>query len=376
MPPSGSCKSSLADRPPPPCYFRRVIRNIIFDWSGTLVDDLPAVWRATNFCFRQADVAELTLEQFRAEFCLPFTKFYERYTPHIPLSQLETWFHAHFKECQTSVADLPHAREFLEFCRAQRLRTFLLSTVHRDHFAAQTKENLFHEFLERPYLEVWDKRAKIHEILAENHLRPEETLFIGDMQHDIETAKHGGIHSCAVLTGYNRLDQLRASEPDVIVEHLGELQHILERNGMELKSADAGHPLATVGALIFHPDNDDVLMIHTHKWSGLWGIPGGKTKFGETSEAALRREILEETGLEITEIRFVLVQDCIHSKEFYKDAHFVLLNYTCRCTGAADVRLNEEAQEFRWVSPAAALKLPLNQPTRILLEAVSKQKRN
>ena len=71
-----------------------MIRNVIFDWSGTLVDDLPAVWRATNFCFRQADVAELTLEQFRAEFCLPFTKFYERYTPHIALPQLETWFHA------------------------------------------------------------------------------------------------------------------------------------------------------------------------------------------------------------------------------------------------------------------------------------------
>lgn len=351
-----------------------MIRNIIFDWSGTLVDDLPAVWQATNFVFRQAGIAELSLAQFRAEFCLPFTKFYDRYTPHIATSQLESWFHGHFKKCQDSVADLPHARAFLEFCRREGLRTFLLSTVHRDHFAAQTAGNQFHELLERPYLEVWDKRAKIHEILAENNLRPDETLFIGDMEHDIETARHGGIHSCAVLTGYNGVEQLRASGPDLIVEHLGELQGILERNGLAWKgSAAEGRPVATVGALIFHPDNDDVLMIHTHKWSGLWGIPGGKTKFGETSESALRREILEETGLEITDIRFVLVQDCIHSREFYKDAHFVLLNYTCRCTGPAAVRLNEEAQEFRWVSPAQALALPLNQPTRILLEAVITQ---
>jgi phosphoglycolate phosphatase len=55
------------------------------------------------------------------------------------------------------------------------------------------------------------------------------------MQHDVETAKHGGVHSCAVLTGYNGLEQLRASEPDVIVEHLGELRQILERDGLELK---------------------------------------------------------------------------------------------------------------------------------------------
>ena len=50
-----------------------MIRNIIFDWSGTLVDDLPAVWEATNHVFAQSGIAPLSLEQFRAEFALPFT---------------------------------------------------------------------------------------------------------------------------------------------------------------------------------------------------------------------------------------------------------------------------------------------------------------
>jgi ADP-ribose pyrophosphatase YjhB (NUDIX family) len=130
-------------------------------------------------------------------------------------------------------------------------------------------------------------------------------------------------------------------------------------------------PTATVGALIFN-SKSEALMLRTHKWSNKWGIPGGKIKWGETSEAALRREILEETGLKISGIKFVLVQDCIHSKEFYRDAHFVLLNYTCRCAGKPDVKLNDEAREFRWIAPAAALKMKLNRPTRILLEAVLK----
>jgi phosphoglycolate phosphatase len=186
-----------------------VIRNIIFDWSGTLVDDLPAVWKATNYVLAQAQRAEMTLDQFRAEFCLPFTIFYDRHTPHVPLPQLETWFHSRFKQVQDSVCELPHARDFLEFCRARKLNTFLLSTVHQDHFAVQEAITGFGKFLDRPYIGVWDKRKKIHDILDENALRPEETLFIGDMQHDIETARHGGIHSCAVLTGYNTLAQLR-----------------------------------------------------------------------------------------------------------------------------------------------------------------------
>lgn len=351
------------------------MKNVIFDWSGTLVDDLPAVWKATNYVLRQAAKPELTLEQFRAEFCLPFTIFYDRHVPEIPVPKLEEWFHCSFRQVQDSVCELPHAREFLEFCKARRLRTFLLSTVHQDYFAIQSSVTGFRDFLEKPYVGIWDKRQKIHEILEENALKAGETLFIGDMQHDIETARHGGVHSCAVLTGYNTLDQLRAARPDFIVEHLRELREMLEEDDLHLRPHtrpfEGTHlPVATVGALIFN-ETGQVLMVRTQKWSNLWGIPGGKIQWGESSTDALRREIKEETDLDVAEIKFVLVQDCIHSREFYRDAHFILLNYTCRCAGVPEVRLNDEAREYRWVDFKEALAMPVNQPTRKLLQAVA-----
>ena len=360
------------------CLNLLVIRNIIFDWSGTLVDDLPAVLQASNFVLTQAGRPPMTLEEFREEFQLPFTRFYDRHTPHVPMAQLEEWFHAEFRQAQSSVVELPHAREFLQFCRAQKFRTFLLSTVHGDHFQVQCRGNRFDQFIDRPYTDVWDKREKIHEILVENNLVPDETLFIGDMEHDIATAQHGGIHSCAVLTGYNTLPQLRAAQPDLIVEHLGELKRVLLKNHFHLHSQAAEPavepPLATVGALIFNARNE-VLMIRTHKWSDKWGIPGGKIKRGEKAVAALRRELREETGLNITDIRFVLVQDCISSKEFYRNAHFVLLNYTCRATARnPQVVLNEEAQAYQWLPLAQARKLKLNKPTQVLLAAVATQR--
>ncbi|MCK6500852.1 MAG: NUDIX domain-containing protein, partial [Nitrospira sp.] len=185
----------------------------------------------------------------------------------------------------------------------------------------------------------------------------------------------GGIRSVGVLTGYNASDQLHRAGPDRIVEHLGELQEILEVNGMELQapgmatSADSRRPIVTVGAAVLD-EEDRVLMVRTHKWSNRWGIPGGKVKFGEGSEAALSRELKEETDLDVRDIEFVLVQDCIHSKEFYRDEHFVLLNYRCRVASGVRVRLNEEAQEYRWVSLEAALAMDINQPTRVLLEAL------
>lgn len=356
-----------------------MIRNIIFDWSGTLVDDLPAVWKASNHVFRQAGIPELSLETFRAEFCLPFKLFYDRFTPNVPMAQLEEWFHSSYREIQDSVAELPHARAFLDLCRERGARCFVLSSLHRTHFQTQAELTGFGAYMERPYVEALDKKEVIHRLLKENGLSPEETLFIGDMQHDIETAKHGGVFSCGVLTGYNATDQLKAAGPDLIVEHLGELRAILSHQGWELAPGAAPvvekeqFPIPTVGALIFNPEGD-VLMIQTHKWSNLWGIPGGKIKYGETSEEALIREIKEETDLDISDIRFILAQDCVESAEFYRRAHFVLLNYTCQAELWRHAKLNHEAQNFRWVSPSETLAMPLNKPTRTLVEQVLKEK--
>ena len=358
-----------------------MIRNVIFDWSGTLVDDLPAVWEASNHCFERAGVPPLPLEEFRAEFRLPYRDFYDKFVPHVPLDELEGWFRTKFMTCQESVVALPHAREFLEFCAARELRTFLLSTVHPLAYAHQARATALGGFIQTPYSGIADKRAKIAELLADHALAPEETVFIGDMEHDIETARHGGIHSVAVLTGYNSLTQLRAAQPDLVVEHLGELRAVLERNDGRLPVVKTASfipaakrwPLATVGALVFNGAGK-VLMIRTHKWSHHWGIPGGKIEWGERHEDALLREVKEETGLDVTDVRFVMVQDAIQPPEFYKDAHFTLLNYTCVAHGAQPLQVNDEAEEWQWVTMDEAFALELNGPTRVLLEKVRSMK--
>lgn len=349
-----------------------MIRNVIFDWSGTLVDDLPAVWRASNHALQQAGVPAMPLEDFRREFRLPARDFYMERVPKESLPELEGWFLEGFKLAQDTVTPLPHAREFLEFCRQHGLRTFLLSAVHPALFAQQEKISGFGPFLDKTYLGAHDKKDLIGQILRDNELDPTQTVFIGDMQHDIETAHHGGVKSVAVLTGYDSLDKLRKSKPDLIVEHLSELRRHLEANQLCLKPGPAprsAFPIPTVGALI-RDDSGRMLLFKTAKWSGMWGIPGGKIEWGEPSEEALRREVREETGLEIERIQFVMVQDSIASTEFYREAHFILLNYTCLALPGQSVTLNGEAQEFVWVHWEQAFELPLNTPTRRLLEIV------
>ena len=338
-----------------------MFRNFIFDWSGTLVDDLGPVIEATNAVLGKYNLPPYDRESFRRNFRLPYQEFYTEILPHVPLEELEAQFRPAFEAAVTPVTILPHAREKLEWCAALGLRTFVLTSMDTDAFERQLDGFGLRDLFEATYSGVLDKRELIHQILATHRLDPEETAFIGDMTHDVETAHHGGVSSIAVLTGYNHPEILATVRPDLTVPDLGVLRSLLARRH------PVSPPISTVGALI-HDDAGRVLMIRTHKWNNRWGIPGGKIKRGESSVAALRREILEETALEIDDIRFALVQDCIESPEFMRPEHFILLNYTARA-GSTAVTLNDEAEEFRWILPEDALTLDLNQPTRTLLMA-------
>lgn len=336
-----------------------MFRNLIFDWSGTLVDDLGPVIEATNAVLGKYEIAALDREGFRRAFRLPYRDFYAEQLPNIPLEELEAHFRPAFDAAITPVTVLPHAREKLEWCTALGIRAFVLTSMDTLAFERQMDDFGLRHHFEATYSGVLDKREIIHQILENHELNPAETAFVGDMTHDVETARHGGISSIAVLTGYNHAEILAAVRPDITVPDLGVLRSLLDRR------RSISRPIATVGALI-HDGAGHVLVVSTHKWGNRWGIPGGKIERGESSITALRREILEETGINLRDIEFAMVQDCIDSPEFQRPEHFLLLNYiACACSTA--VLLNDEAEEFRWLTPADALFYNLNQPTRFLL---------
>lgn len=342
-----------------------MFRNLIFDWSGTLVDDLGPVIEATNAVLGKYSLPPLDRENFRRSFRLPYREFYSEVLPDVPLEELEAHFRPAFDAAVTPVTILPHAREKLEWCAALGIRTFVLTSMDTAAFERQMDDFGLRGLFEATYSGVIDKRDLIHQLLANHSLNPEETAFVGDMTHDIETARHGGVSSIAVLTGYNHPEILAAVRPDITVPDLGVLRTLLDRRHRN------PYPIATVGALV-HDGHGHILLVRTHKWQNKWGIPGGKIKRGEPSTVALHREILEETSLLLGDIQFVLSQDCIDSPEFMRPEHFILLNYIARAL-TTEVSLNDEAEEFAWVPPAEALTYDLNQPTRVLLiEAIER----
>ncbi len=200
-----------------------MFKNLIFDWSGTLVDDLGPVIEATNAVLAHYDIAPFDRENFRRTFRLPYSEFYAEQVPHVPLDELEAHFRPAFDAALTPVTVLPHAREMLDWCQANRIRCFVLTSMDRDAFHRQMESFALSHHFEATYASVVDKREIIHHILATHALLPADTAFLGDMTHDIETARHGGITSIALLTGYHHAEHLATARPDLTFADLSTL---------------------------------------------------------------------------------------------------------------------------------------------------------
>ena len=119
-------------------------------------------------------------------------------------------------------------------------------------------------------------------------------------------------------------------------------------------------PEPTVGGLIQREDGK-ILLCDSHKWPGLYTVPGGHVELGETCEDALVREIKEEVGLDIKVLELVSIQQVIYPKEFWKRAHFIFFDYLCSVVGNETPRVDSnEIQGVIWVEPKEALTLNID----------------
>ena len=202
-------------------------RALLFDWSGTVVDDLPPTLHATNAVLAGYNVPAMEREEFRLRFRLPYPEFYEEVLPGVPIGDLEDTFRSAFNQSPERVTVLPRARDMLEWCQAEGIRCFVLSSMDIGLFSEQAHDFDLHRYFEAIYAGVIDKRERIEEILTLHRLEKTSTAFVGDMLHDIATAKHGGISSVAVATGYDPVERLIKSDPTHLFDHLGDFHEWL-----------------------------------------------------------------------------------------------------------------------------------------------------
>jgi len=111
-------------------------------------------------------------------------------------------------------------------------------------------------------------------------------------------------------------------------------------------------PIVGVGAVIV--DGDRVLLVRRGHppLKGEWSLPGGAVELGETLDAAVKREILEETRLDVNVECLVDVVDRVHqAPDGRVEYHYVVVDYLCTSASKA-VAAGSDADEVRWVARA------------------------
>jgi ADP-ribose pyrophosphatase YjhB (NUDIX family) len=105
-----------------------------------------------------------------------------------------------------------------------------------------------------------------------------------------------------------------------------------------------------VGALIFR-EGRVLLVRRGHAPSlGEWSIPGGALEVGETLAEGVKREVREETGLEVEPVATVDVVDRIARDETGRvQFHYVLVDFLCRVTGGSEA-FADDAVGLRWAA--------------------------
>jgi ADP-ribose pyrophosphatase YjhB (NUDIX family) len=134
-------------------------------------------------------------------------------------------------------------------------------------------------------------------------------------------------------------------------------------------------PIIGVGALILQRDR--ILMAQRGKepLKGSWSLPGGALETGESLADGVRREVREETGLEIRplgvlEIFERLMRDASGAPEY----HYVLIDYLCRVMGGT-LAPGDDVCAVEWVRRRDLPKLQITEGTLAVIEKAFRERR-
>ncbi|MEU3659529.1 HAD family hydrolase [Streptomyces sp. NPDC032940] len=194
--------------------------HIVWDWNGTLFHDNDAIIGATNAAFAEFGLTPITLEQYRALYCVPVPKFYERLMGRLPTDAewevMDAAFHRYYTEHRVRCGLTEGAAELLAGWRAAGRSQSILSMYGHEELVPLVRGM----GIETHFIRVDGRTGPSGGSKAEHMVRhlaalgsvvePARTVVIGDAADDAVAALHvgaravlytGGSHSRASLVG-------------------------------------------------------------------------------------------------------------------------------------------------------------------------------
>ena len=207
-----------------------MVETVIWDWNGTLLDDLEVSFAATNRLLAANDMAPLpSVDSYRAVFSFPVIDYYRRIGFDFDklsfdrlAQQYMDFYHPAAEGCQLQKS----AVETLRILRQNGIQQVLLSASKQAHLEMQLARYPIGEFFDA-VLGISNIFAASKQQLAEDFIKksgraPEHFLFVGDSVHDFEVAQSCGA-GCVLFCGGHQAKHILEQTGAPVIETLTQL---------------------------------------------------------------------------------------------------------------------------------------------------------
>ncbi len=198
-------------------------RHIIWDWNGTLINDIWLVVEIMNKMLKKRSLSEIDLKKYREIFDFPVIDYYAKLGFDFSKESFEeltvefiSEYYERFNECKL----FNGAEEVLKGISDRGISQSILSASKEDVLTEKIKYYGIDKYfcritgLENHYAESKVERGK--KWIAELNLNPQEVLLIGDTAHDYIVSKHIGSDCLLIANGHYSYERLAKLGVDVV----------------------------------------------------------------------------------------------------------------------------------------------------------------
>ena len=200
--------------------------TIIWDWNGTLLDDLELSIKAVNVLLNERDLPLLTLDRYRDIFGFPVINYYEKAGFDFSKEPFEIPARQYVKLYASGESELklfPDVVDTLSFFKDNNYRQIVLSAMKEDNLRKMISNAGISHFFDGIF-GIKDNYARekvsIGKQVVENlDLNPEKCLMIGDTLHDAEVAEQCGFDCILFSGGHVAKQRLETTGFKIIDQH-------------------------------------------------------------------------------------------------------------------------------------------------------------
>lgn len=201
------------------------MNSIIWDWNGTLLNDLDFCVSCINVLLKKRKLPLLNQKLYKDVFSFPVKDYYQAigfdFTKEdfsIPAYEFIDIYEKNIRSCALH----PSAIDVLNFFRNKGIRQFVLSAMHQNLLTETLQHNKIIDYfedaagLDNHYAVSKIKRGR--QLLEKFQLNKTKTFIIGDTIHDYEVAHELGIKCILVADGHQSEERLRSTAAIVVSE--------------------------------------------------------------------------------------------------------------------------------------------------------------